>query len=407
MAKLEIIGSLDIGTSKVSCVIAEYSSKGDIEISGYGVSPCQGLSGGSLVDAGKTTLAIRSAIHKAELEAGYSVHNVLFNVTGQHIHSLRARGLAAAATPHQSILDADIQRVLTAARMVGIPSNQEIIHLLPRHFSVDGQDGIRNPLGMKGLRLEVDCHAICARSSYLENMNKVIEDAELIPAYRGFIANSIASSLSALTEAERELGTALVDIGAGTTDLSVYEEGEICHSACLCEAGDHFTHTIARHFCIPLQDAELVKMEYSSLEQSRDTFEATDLSGESQVTITEADLEHVLKEKVETWAKWVDHELQAAHEAGSNIAQIVLTGGSSKLRGLLAILSNTTKLPVRLGVPNYPRELKPHIAIPENTVCIGNVLYFIGESLNSHLTKKNQQRGSRWGRIKRWITEVL
>lgn len=407
MAKLDIIGSLDIGTSKVACVIAEYSPRGDIEVTGFGVSPCQGLTNGSLTDANKTTLAIRSAVHKAELEAGYSVHRVVLNITGQHVQSLRARGLAAATTPNQPILDADIQRVLTAARMVGVPSNQEIVHLLPRYFSVDGQDGIRNPSGMRGLRLEVDCHAICARSSCLENLNKVVEDADLSPVYHGFVSNGVSSSLAALTEAEREVGVALIDIGAGTTDLTVYQQGEICHSACLCEAGDHFTHLLARHFCIPLQDAEQIKMEYSALDGEKEVFSAHDLSGESHVHITAEDLEHVLRDHLATWAKWVHNELQAANDGNTTIAQIVLTGGSSKLYGLMACLSETTRLPVRLGVPNYPRNLQSSLAIPENAVGIGNILYFVAENLDRNLTKSSREKTTQWGRFKRWISEVF
>lgn len=418
MARTEILTSVDIGTSKVACLIAEADTDGNIEFVGHGLSPCSGLRRGALIDPEATVRAIEAAVNDAEREAGYSVNNVMVSLTSEYVHSLCSHGVWAVANPDGEISVNDVRRVLDSARMVGIPSDREIIHVVPRGFTVDGLEGIRNPVGLSGLRLEVDTHIVAASSAYLQNLGRCLSRATLEVEDEGLIASSMASGLSVLTAEERKLGTAMIDMGAGTVDLSVFCDDEIGHSAVCTMGGDLLTQDLARFFRIPGEQAEKLKLEkgivaptyLDSNEEERDleTVPATSLSGEEEIAVSRFEMAQVLEARLLDILEWVGKELKKAENQGLVITSLVLTGGASQLPGLANLACRELDLPCRVAAPCYPDRLPDQLASPIYSTAVGLVLH----GASRRLLPSDAPQGSSkvkvlLGRVGRWLAEVF
>jgi cell division protein FtsA len=381
MAKLEILTALDIGTSKVACVISEASANGELHIVGAGVSPCLGLRKGALVDPSQTVFAIEAAVAEAEREAGYTISNVSVGLTSEYLSSLPSHGVWAVSNPEGEVTVSDVRRVVDAARLVGIPSDREILHIVPRGFSVDGQSGIRNPVGLSGVRLEVDAHVVAASSSFIQNICKCVQRANLEVDADGLISGAISSSLAVLTEEERRLGTAMIDIGAGTVDLAVYCEGEVGHTAVLPVAGDLLTHDLARFFRIPQSQAERLKLEKGVaspeyLEEHLDELlQAKTLSGEGVVEVPRRQMAEVLEARLMDVLEWVGEEIRSAEKLGLVVSSLVITGGTAQLPGLAQLAHRELDMPCRVASPCYPIGLSDELASPIFAGSIGLLLH--------------------------------
>lgn len=418
MARTEVLTSVDIGTSKVTCLIAEVDSEGNIDFVGHGLSPCNGLKRGALIDPDATVRAIEAAVNDAEREAGYSVNNVLVSLSSEYVHSLSSHGVWAVANPDGEISVNDVRRVLDSARLVGIPSDREIIHVIPRGFTVDGLEGVRNPIGLSGLRLEVDTHIVAASSAYLQNLSRCLGRATLEVEEEGLIASSMASGLSVLTAEERRLGTAMVDMGAGTVDLAVFCDDEIGHSAICTMGGDLLTQDLARFFRIPQEQAEKLKLEkgivaptyLDSDEKDRDgeMVCATSLSGEEQIEVSRFEMAQVLEARILDIFDWVRKELAKAEQQGLVVTSLVLTGGASQLPGLANLASRELDLSCRVAAPCYPDSLPDQIASPIYSTAVGLVLHGASRRM---LPNETPQGSSKMkvllGRVGRWLAEVF
>lgn len=420
MARTEVLTSVDIGTSKVACLIAEADSNGNIDFVGHGLSPCSGLKRGALIDPDATVRAIEAAVNDAEREAGYSVNNVLVSLTSEYVHSLSSHGVWAVSNPSGEISVNDVRRALDSARLVGIPSDREIIHVIPRGFTVDGHEGVRNPVGLSGLRLEVDTHIVAASSAYLQNLGRCLSRATLEVEDDGLIASSMASGLAVLTAEERKLGTAMIDIGAGTVDLSVFCDDEIGHSAILSMGGDLLTQDLARFFRIPASQAERLKLEkgivaptyLDSDEKDRDaeTVNATSLSGEEQVTVSRFEMAQVLEARLLDILEWVGKEIESAESQGLVVTSLVLTGGGSQLPGLANLACRELDKPCRVAAPCYPERLPDQLASPIYSTAVGLILHGASRRLlpaETVVGVSSSKVKVLLGRVGRWLAEVF
>lgn len=415
MPRMEVLTAIDIGTSKVACLIGEATSDGELQVVGAGVSPCLGLRKGALVDPEQTVQAIENAVSEAEKDAGYTITNVVIGLTSEYLSSLPSHGIWAVSNSDGEVTPADVRRVVDAARMVGIPSDREILHIVPRGFAVDGQHGIRNPVGLSGVRLEVDAHVVAASSSFLQNMCKCVQRANLEIDPDGLISGAIASSLAVLTEEERKLGTVMVDIGAGTADLAVYCEGEVGHSAILPVAGDLLTHDLARFFRIPQSQAERLKLEKGLaapefLEgQIEELLQAKTLSGEGVVEVPRAQMAEVLEARLLDVIDWIAAEIRKAEKLGLVVSSLVLTGGTSQLPGFSQLAHRQLDMPCRVASPCYPTGLAQGLASPIYSGAVGLLLY--GATRRFLPTEKVEASSSRMkqlvNQVGRWLAEVF
>lgn len=418
MPRVEVLTAVDVGTSKVACLIAEADADGNIDLAGHGVSPCHGLRKGALVDPEQTVQAIEAAVTDAERKAGYNVSNIILSLTSDYVTSLSSHGVWAVSNTDNEIAPHDVRKVVEAARMVGIPSDREIIHVIPRGFTVDGHNGIRNPIGLSGLRLEVDTHVVAASSSYLQNICKCVQKASLEVDEEGLVAGSMASGLAVLTEEEKKLGTAMIDMGAGTVDLAVYCDGEIGHSAILPVAGDLLTHDLARFFRIPPSQAEKLKLEkgivapsyLDSDEESRDNekLQATSLSGEEDIEISRFEMAQVLEARLLDILEWVGRQLQAAEQRGLVVTSLVMTGGTAQLPGLAKLALRELDLPCRVASACYPAGLPQKLASPIYSTGVGLLLYGAARRfIPGHEQDGPSKVKVMLGRVGRWLAEVF
>ncbi|MEW6281835.1 MAG: cell division protein FtsA [Candidatus Eremiobacterota bacterium] len=415
MPKMEVLTAIDIGTSKVACVIAELDAGGELEVVSHGVSPCLGLRKGALVDPEETVRSIEEAVGEAEKQAGYPVGPVYLSLSSEYLASLPAQGVWAISNPEGEVTPQDVRRVLEAARMVGIPSDREILHIVPRGFTVDGQSGIRNPVGLSGIRLEVNAHVVAATSSFLQNMRKCVQKAGLEVENDGMVAGSIASGLAVMTEEERKLGTAMVDIGAGTVDLSVYCDGEIGHSAVLSVAGDFLTHDLARFFRIPPAEAERLKLEHGVASpeflEGDESLEATSLAGDNKVAVSRLQMAEVLEARLLDIFEWVGKHIARAEKLGLVVTSLVITGGTAQMPGLARMAHRELQVPCRVAAPCYPPGLMEALASPIYSNAVGLILH---AAVRKHTRSESLEDDGgpskvrvMLSRVSRWLSEVF
>jgi cell division protein FtsA len=371
----KLIVGLDIGTSKVVAVVGELAAENTIEVIGIGSNPSRGLKRGVVVNIESTVQSIQRAIEEAELMAGCEINSVYAGIAGSHVRSLNSHGIVAIRD--KEVSSSDVERVIDAARAVAIPADQRILHVLPQEFLIDSQEGIREPVGMSGIRLEAKVHLVTGAVSAAQNIVKCVQRCGL--DVEDVVLEQLASSYSVLTEDEKELGICLVDTGGGTTDIAVFRGGAIQHTAVIPIAGDQVTNDIAVSLRTPTQYAEEIKIKYacalSQLANPDETIEVPSVGDRPPRRLARQTLAEVVEPRYEELFSLVRDELRRSGFEELIAAGIVLTGGSSKMEGAVELAEEVFHVPVRLGVPQYVEGLVDVVRNPIHATGVGLLLY--------------------------------
>ena len=370
-----LIVGLDIGTSKISAIVAEVGSDGDIEVIGMGKHAARGMKKGVVVNIESTVQSIKRAIEEAELMAGCEIHSVFAGVAGSHINSLNSHGMVAIRD--KEVTTDDLERVMDAARAVAISTDQKILHVLPQQFLIDDQEGIREPVGMSGVRLEVDVHMVTGAESAVQNIIKCIHRCDL--EVDDIILEQLASSYSVLTEDEKELGVCLVDIGGGTTDVAILINGAIRHTRVFPVAGDQVTNDIAVALRTPTKYAEEIKIKYAcalrQLTNPEETIEVPSVGDRPPRRLARQVLAEVVEPRYEELFTLIKNELQRSGLEEFCASGVVLTGGSSKMEGAVELAEEVFHMPVRIGVPLEIEGLTDMVKDPRYATGVGLILF--------------------------------
>ncbi len=371
----KLIVGLDIGTSKVVTVVGELAAENTIEVIGIGSNPSRGLKRGVVVNIESTVQSIQRAIEEAELMAGCEINAVFTGVAGSHVRSLNSHGIVAIRD--KEVSSGDVDRVIDAARAVAIPADQRILHVLPQEFLIDSQEGIREPVGMSGIRLEAKVHLVTGAVSAAQNIVKCVQRCGL--EVEDIVLEQLASSYSVLTEDEKDLGICLVDTGGGTTDIAVFRGGAIQHTAVIPIAGDQVTNDIAVSLRTPTQYAEEIKIKYacalSQLANPDETIEVPSVGDRPPRRLARQTLAEVVEPRYEELFSLVRDELRRSGFEELIAAGIVLTGGSSKMEGAVELAEEIFHVPVRLGIPQYIEGLADVVRNPIHATAVGLLLY--------------------------------
>ena len=378
MAKREerkLLVGLDIGTSKVVAIVGELSSEDGLEIIGVGSHNSRGLKRGVIVNIESTVQSIQRAVEEAELMSGCEINTVYTGIAGSHVRSLNSHGIVAIR--EKEVSGSDVDRVIDAARAVAIPADQQVLHVIPQEFLIDTQEGIREPIGMAGVRLEAKVHLVTGAVSAAQNIVKCVQRCGL--NVDDIVLEQLASNYSVLTEDERDLGICLVDIGGGTTDIAVFSDGAIQHTAVIPIAGDQVTNDIAVSLRTPTQYAEEIKIKYacalSQLANTEETIEVPSVGDRPPRRLARQTLAEVVEPRYEELFALVRDELRRSGFLELTAAGVVLTGGSSKMEGAVELAEEVFHMPVRLGVPQYVQGLADVVRNPIHATGVGLLLY--------------------------------
>jgi cell division protein FtsA len=372
--KHSIVAGLDIGTSKVCTVVGEMTDQG-VEIIGLGTHPSQGLRKGVVINIESTVTAIKKAVEEAELMAGCEIHTVFTGIAGGHIKGFNSHGIVA--VKNKEVGARDLDRVLDAAKAVAIPQDQEVLHVLPQDYVIDDQDGIKQPLGMSGVRLEARVHIVTGAVTATQNVVKCCNRAGLTVAEIVFMPLTAAESV--LTEEERELGVAVVDMGAGTTELAVYHDGMVKHTVVLPIGGHHVTNDIATGLRTPFGDAERIKQRFglakAALVPEDERVEVPSAASKSAGSVSRQILCEIIEPRLDEVFQLVRKEIEKSGYEESLPSGVVMTGGSMLLPGAVEMAEEIFGMPVRLGTPMHIRGLVDVISSPVYAAGTGLVLY--------------------------------
>ncbi|MBU0599626.1 cell division protein FtsA [bacterium] len=376
MPKGDPIVGLDIGTSKVCAVIGEEGEDGQIEIVGVGSTASTGLRKGVVVNIDATVRAIETAVAEAELMAGVDISSCYVGIGGSHIKGLNSHGVIAISRSRE-VAQTDVNRVLDAAKAVAIPLDREVIHILPQQYIIDGQDGINDPVGMSGVRLEVETHIVTGAVTSVQNVVKSVNRAGL--SIEDVILIPLASSAAILSEDEKELGVVLVDVGGGTTSVAVFVEGSIWHTEILSIGGFNVTKDISVGLRTPITEAEKLKIEYgcalSSMVSSGEEVEVMSVGGRKKHFIPREILAKIIEARLEEIFNLVNREIKAVGYENSITTGIVLTGGEAMLEGIPELAERIFDCPVRIGTPKNIGGLVDIVSKPVYTTAVGLVSY--------------------------------
>lgn len=369
-----LIVGLDIGTSKIVAIVAELLPEGSLKVIGLGQHISRGLKKGVVVNIDSTMQAIQRAIEEAELMADCKINTVFTGIAGSHVKSLNSHGMVKIKDAEVSQMDVD--RVVETARAIALPADQQILHILTQEFIIDGQEDVREPLGMSGMKLEVKVHIVTGAVAAAQNIVKCIKRCGL--EVSDLILQPLASSVAVLTEDEKELGVCLVDIGGGTTDIAVFKNGAIRHTAVIPIAGDQMTNDIAVAFRTPTQSAEEIKVKYGcalrQLADAREVVEVPGVDGREPRQLSIQTLAEVIEPRVVELYEFVQQELRRSGMEEMIASGIVITGGSSMMRGMVELGEEIFHMPVRLGLPRYVGGLSEVVSNPRYATGVGLVL---------------------------------
>ena len=371
----QLIVGLDIGTSKVVCIVAERNLDGVVDIIGIGMHPTRGLKKGVVVNIESTVQSIQRAVEEAELMAGCQIRSVYVGIAGSHIRSMNSHGIVAIRD--REVLQPDIDRVIDAAQAVAIPADQKILHILPQEFLIDEQEGVKEPLGMSGVRLEAKVHLVTCAENAVQNIEKCVKRCGL--EVENVILEQLASGYSVLTEDEKDLGVCLCDIGGGTTDIAVFTEGAIRHTAVIPIAGDQVTNDIAMALRTPTPNAEDIKIKYgcalTSLAGENETIKVASVGGRQDRDLSRQSLADVIEPRYDELFTLIQAELQRSGFEDLVAAGIVLTGGTSKMEGVVELAEEIFHMPVSIGKPTGVEGLSDIIRNPIHSTGVGLLLY--------------------------------
>jgi cell division protein FtsA len=400
-----LIVGLDIGTSKVACIVGEINPEGDIEVVGLGTHPSRGLKKGVVVNLETTVQSIQRAVDEAELMAGCRINSVYAGIAGSHILSMNSHGIVA--IKDKEVTQGDVDRVIDSARAVAIPADQKILHILPQEYVIDRQEGIKEPVGMSGIRLEARVHIVTGAVSAAQNIVKCIRRCGL--EVEDIILEQLASSAAVLTDDEKELGVCLVDIGGGTTDIAVFTDGAIRHTSVIPIAGDQVTNDIAVALRTPTQFAEEIKIKHAcaltQLASLDDLIEVPSLGERPVRQISRLNLAEIVEPRYEELLMLVQAELRRSGFEDLIAAGVVLSGGSSRVEGLVELAEEIFHVPVRIGMPQFIAGLKEVVRNPAYATGAGLLLFGKQQHLQGehHGSLGPGFRGL-WTRMKNWFT---
>lgn len=392
MSQKEYIAGLDIGTTKTCCVLAEVDyDNHSVDIVGVGLVPSNGLRKGVVVDLDSTTEAVRQSIDKTQRMAGnISIRSVVVGVTGEHISSLNSRGVVAITSADREVGASDVDRVIEASRTIVLPPEREIIHSIPRGFIVDGQDGIRDPIGMSGSRLEVETHIVTGSSAFLDNVVKCVHRGGF--SVESTVLEPIATSESVVLDAEKDLGVALIDIGGGTTDVAVFVNGEIFYTAVLPVGGNHVTNDIAVGLRASQEESEQAKIKSGAASMEivgeEDVFEITSLGSDSARELPREILVRIIEPRMQEILQMARAEIVKSGYIDMLPGGAVITGGGSQLPGTTDLAETILGMPVRMGTPRDIGGLCDTVQSPVYATSVGLVIYAAKHQADLHEREK-------------------
>jgi len=398
-----IVG-LDIGTSKIVAIVAELQPDGALKVIGLGQHASRGLKKGVVINIDSTVQAIQRALEEAELMADCKIADVFTGIAGSHIKSLNSHGMVK--IKDAEVTQADIDRVIETARAIALPSDQQILHILTQEFIVDGQEDVREPIGMSGMKLDVKVHIVTGAVSAAQNIVKCVKRCGL--EVSDLILQPLASSLAVLTEDERELGVCLVDIGGGTTDIAVFKQGAIRHTAVIPIAGDQITNDIAVAFRTPTQSAEEIKINHGcalrQLADPKDIVEVPGVDGRDPRQLSVQTLAEVIEPRVVELYDLILAELRRSGLEDMIASGVVITGGSSIMRGMVELGEEIFHMPVRLGMPRFVGGLSEVVSNPRYATGVG--LLLMGKQqmerhLQVHMESTSIERV--WDKMRSWF----
>ena len=377
-----VIAGLDIGSTKVSVVIGTITADRKIEIVGVGTSPNNGIRQGVVVNIEATTEAIKKAREEAELMSGYSISDVWVGVSGTHIKSFDSKGMVA--IKNKEVANQDIERVIEAAKAIAVPSDRTVLHVLPRGYKVDSQDGITDPIGMSGVRLEANVHIVTGGQSALNNIEKCIEKANL--KVSGLVLDQLASSMAVLSEDERNLGVCVVDMGGGTCNTLYFSNGSVANTSVVPVGGLHFTHDVAVGLRTPQNSAEEIKKKYgcalAALVSADETIEVEGVGGRKSRSVFRRDLAEVIEPRAEETLMLIRQDIELSGQMNMLGSGVVLTGGASQLEGLIEMGEYVFDIPVRRGLPGKVGGLTEVVHSASYATSVGLLLYGLSQTKN-------------------------
>lgn len=401
----ETIVGIDVGTTKICTLVGEVSEERDLRIVGIGVAPSRGLRKGILVDIEEATQAIAVSVEKAEQISGYHIDSAYVSIAGAHISALNSRGVAAISRGERSIVQEDIDRAMEAARAVAIPHNRELIHAIPRGYTVDDQDGVRNPLGLRGFRLEVEAHVVTGASASIHNLVQCVREAGVHVV--DLVLQPMAAGEAVLTTAEKELGVVLVDIGGGTTDIAVFIDGSVWHTVVLAVGGNHLTHDVAVGLRTPFTVAETLKVKYGHTMPDTigvdESIDATSFGDNSHRSVSHRRLAEIIRARSEEMLELILREIKRSGYDGLLPAGVVLCGGTADLAGIRQFSREVLGLPVRIGTPSDLEGLVDTVKDPAYACSVGLLLWGLRNAADGSGDGSRQGLGV-LGRFRHWMS---
>src|SRR5210317_788611 len=397
----KMIVGLDIGTSKVVAIVGEIDTEGGIEVVGIGSNPSKGMKKGVVVNIESTVQSIQRAVEEAELMAGCQIHSVYVGIAGSHIRSLNSHGIVA--IKDREVYSLDLERVIDAAQAVAIPADQKVLHILPQEYVIDNQEGIKEPLGMSGVRLEAKVHLVTCAVNAAQNIEKCIHRCGL--EVDGIILEQLASNFSVITDDERDLGVCLVDIGGGTSDIAIFTDGSIRHTGVIPIAGDQVTNDIAMALRTPTQHAEEIKIRYAcaltQLAGAHETIKVPSVGDRPPRDLSRQSLAEVVEPRYDELFTLVQAELRRSGFEDMVPAGIVLTGAPQRWKGSMELAEEIFHMPVRLGYPQTVQGMNDIVRNPIYATSVGLLQYGVEHQDESSGSANGKQVGNGEGMFSR------
>jgi cell division protein FtsA len=406
----EIVVGIDVGTTKVCTLVGRVQEAGSLHILGVGIEPSNGITKGVIVDLEAASRAIVRSVERAEQSSGIEIASALVSIAGAHVSSINSRGVIGISG--EIVDEYDVMRALEAARSVAIPSSREVIHVVQRGFSIDGQDGIRTPVGMHGYKLEVETHIVTAAAATVENLRQCLSAAGV--EVQQFVLNPLASGEAVLTENERQMGTAVCDIGGGTTDMAIYVDGKVWHTMVLAVGGNHVTSDIAHGLRLSVAQAEDIKLQQGYAIRAEvgaeDYFAVRPFGEDKDVNINRQELAHIIEARVEEIFELALQEIKRSGYDGLLPAGMVLTGGVSALPAIRDLASDVLGIPVRIAQPENLSGMTEKLYAPAYSTGVGLLQWASTQEENTISKKPRWKKGQQsniFSAIQDWFKRLL
>jgi cell division protein FtsA len=399
------IAAIDVGTTKICTLIGEVDEAAALRIIGVGVVPSRGMRKGMVVNAAQASQAIRESVERAERTSGYTVERALVGVGGQHISTFSSRGVAPVSRGGRGVTLADIHRVLDSASAVPVPHNRQTIHMIPRSYTLDGQEGIRDPLGLFGFRVEVDAHVVTGSTTAVRSLQKCVEDADVEVAE--LVLQPLAAADAVLTEAEREMGVAVVDIGGGTTDIGIFIDDAICHTVVLPTGGNHLTGDIAVGLRTPFRSAEGIKIQHGHAvpeELEEGYIEVVPFGADGRHSVSRRFVAQIIRARMKEIFDLIQQEMKRSGYSELLPAGLVLCGGTAGLRGIETLGKRETQLPIRIGRPRNLHGLVDTVQEPAYAASVGLLLW---NGSQQRIATWEPEGPGAWQRAVHWLSAFL